>query len=153
MTIAFPQQLRAKTTLEIFLARFNIPQWPQFSCQSGQGVRTIEICAWIAGSLDLPGFFLSVAAAQLPTEGLSQPCHFLAVICRESTGTQSEVSNTECSEEARGYFYLHKNPSPAMQYFYILSCQILIHVPKVHKNARTYIKNRLTDLLSRNSSS
>lgn len=55
--------------------------------QGGQGVHTIEICAWIAGSLDLPGFSLFVAVAQLPTEELSQPCHFLAVICRKSIGT------------------------------------------------------------------
>lgn len=85
--VCVPQQLRDTTQLEILLLLFNTKQQLQFSHQRGQGLHTIEICAWISGSLDPPGFSPFVAVAQLPTEELSQPCHSLAVICKRSTGS------------------------------------------------------------------
>lgn len=116
--ISVPQQLRATTTLEILLLLFNMIQQPQFTHQRVQGLHTIEICAWTAGSWDLPGFSPSAAAAQLPTEEPSQPCHSPAVICER--GTRSLPSGLSCRMlwEAMGYFFPppHKRPAPAMLY-------------------------------------
>lgn len=120
--VCVPQQLRGNTRLEILLLLFKMKQQLQFSLQRGQGLHTIEICAWISGSLDPPGFSPFVAVAQLPTEELSQPCHSPAVIWKRSMG--SLVWDLWCGMlwEAMRYFFPHKNPAPAMQYFSFSSC-------------------------------
>lgn len=83
--ISAPQQLRATAAMEIFLLLFNTIKQPQFTHQRVQGLHTIEICAWTAGSLDLPGFSPSAAAAQLPTGEQNQPYHSPAAICTGDT--------------------------------------------------------------------
>lgn len=109
-----------------------------------RGLHTIEICAWIAGSLDLPGFSPSAAAAQLPTEEPSQPFHSPAVICEGST--RSLVWGLWCRIlwEAMGYFFFPPQKSSSFNAVLNLSSlPILTNAPKLHKSNKSIKENSL----------